>query len=386
MVGGVTMFARTGSLNPMVSADFSCTGKEHKLENCPQDRKGFQGCPSALTSGRAAGIRCYNSGGTGIRLLGGGRNYGRLELKFGNTWGRVCNWMWDNNDATVACKQLGFHSGFAKRGNYSNGLINKNALITRSSCDGTEESLYQCKSWWNPPIEKTQCADAGVICHNTIRLINGNYISAGSIGVNINGIWGTVCDHNWSDQNTAVACKELGYDNGVSACCSAYGNQPIAIMENVQCKGSESRLVDCSHEDPQTHSCFQHSVAVICFNGKKSKAFTWNLGGGNNYTGEVIVNYLGTPGSICSDDWDDNDARVACRELGYRNGTAYNHVRFDYYFSSNGPYWISKLACNGSEGNLAECAMSMPLGGVTRCSSMRSAGIFCSDNVDSPSK
>ena len=65
----------------------------------------------------------------------------------------------------------------------------------------------------------------------------------------------------------------------------------------------------------------------------------------SEYTGAVKVTYRGTEGRICSDDWDNTDARVACRELGFQDGEAYTHAKAFGFYANHGPYWSSLFNC-----------------------------------------
>ena len=72
---------------------------------------------------------------------------------------------WDNNDANVACKHLGYAGGVA----YLHIMKNRRPLLLHTvRCRGTETRLDECPVGEYPDL--TNCNfnsnDAGVLCYN----------------------------------------------------------------------------------------------------------------------------------------------------------------------------------------------------------------------------
>ena len=99
-----------------------------------------------------------------------------------------------------------------------------------------------------------------------IRLADGNSPYSGRVEIYRNGVWGTVCDDNWTTDNAKVGCRQLGFgssfasiDFNVSA-----GSGPI-LMDNVNCSNSETNLLACSHSGFENHNCeHEDDVGVTC--------------------------------------------------------------------------------------------------------------------------
>ena len=49
-------------------------------------------------------------------------------------------------------------------------------------------------------------------------MVNGTTANQGRLEICFNGVWGTVCDDSWTNNNAKVVCRQLGYNtDGESA-------------------------------------------------------------------------------------------------------------------------------------------------------------------------
>ena len=98
------------------------------------------------------------------------------------------------------------------------------------------------------------------------------------------------------------------------------------------------------------------------------------VGGSSYHEGRVEVNYNGEWGTVCDNGWDNTDARVVCRQLGFVSSRS--AVGSADFGQGSGSIWLDSVACDGSELTLASCS-HLGVGDTRNCSHSKDAGVIC---------
>ncbi|KAG2493103.1 hypothetical protein HYH03_008766 [Edaphochlamys debaryana] len=401
-------------------SNVTCGGNEANISQCDRAMWGnLNSCSSLEAAGVVCGYNASLSENTtatvnatlqyadeacstdGQLRLNSTGSSGRLEVCWNGTWGSVCDELWDDLDALVACRGLGYSNGTALNGSSTaNGPNGMRTWLSRVNCTGSESDLTTCGATWAPST-CTHAMDAGVTCSNsalpaaiaqasltcagtasgTVRVVAVGDVTPpagsavyGRVEVCYKDRWGSLCANSstWSSADARVACRSLGYPYSYLASTAETGSGPV-WAEAVYCTGNENHVSQCLVAGWQESACGSGlRGAVACSTARMgappppassyacSSPGTIRLSGTGAYNdsqtagGRVEYCYNGLWGTICQDTWTATEARVLCRQLGYYYGGLGANATFGTALSDQ-PVWLSYLNCTGNETTLSSC-------------------------------
>ena len=227
-----------------------------------------------------------------LRLVNGPTaNEGRIEVYYDRQWGTICDDSWNNRDADVLCKQLGYIDAEDLRYRAYYGEGTGPIWIDQIHCSNGAESVMDCKHDGWGINDCSHREDAGVKCRQKtvvkplnlpVRLSCPAQSQCGScnlcpskkfpdptdclptnaaegiVEVLYDEVWRPVSDDGWDLNSAHVVCGELGYPLAMAIptmeelWCN-WRNSDMKLRERLsstwiktlQCTGKESRLVDC---------------------------------------------------------------------------------------------------------------------------------------------
>ncbi|XP_071963894.1 uncharacterized protein [Antedon mediterranea] len=210
-----------------------------------------------------------------MRLTGPQPHEGRVEIWTtigrNSEWTTICGNGWDMRDANVTCRELGYmeaEEAFANSDMFGEGT--GVIFLNDVDCQGTESSLAYCRNTNWVEQNCTHRRDAGVRCRpleESIRLVGGSNSLEGRLEINYQGVWGTVCDDRWSNSNSDVACRQLGYSWSTGFFSDAHFGEGTGtiFLDDVSCFGDEDTLVECKNLlGPRGNCLHEEDVSIVC--------------------------------------------------------------------------------------------------------------------------
>ncbi|KAI4872547.1 hypothetical protein NFI96_003104 [Prochilodus magdalenae] len=359
------------------SEELQCRGNESQIHSCPTSSSLKHNC----SHDRDVGLVCAVSHHfvvlskswiwfRGVRLVGGSHCSGRVEVLHGETWYTVCDADFDQQDAEVVCRELGCGLPVEVLGAAAFGRGEVQVWSEELQCRGNESQIHSCPTSLSLKPNCSHDSDVGLVCADSVRLVDGGSRCAGRVEVLHRGQWGTVCGDNWDMGDAAVVCRELGCGEAVDALSDAHfgpGSGPI-WMDDVGCSGSESTLKKCQSALWGKHACNHSKDAGVICSGVR-------LIGGSRCSGRVEVLQGKTWYTVCDADFDQQDAEVVCRELGC--GLPVEVLVGGAFGRGEGQVWSEELQCRGNESQIHSCPTSPSL--KHNCSHDNDTGLVCTE-------
>ncbi|MFK0570077.1 hypothetical protein [Endozoicomonas sp.] len=362
---------------PLALGNVECRGNETTFRDCLYDKPSDH-----CTHEQDVVVRCSRS----LRFAPGdqcatykpGYISGPVEILVETTWGAVCDYYHSAEDAQVTCAQLGYSRENA-RGSEVGAVCQSSDLVLLSgiSCDGDEHRIQDCK---HDGLGVDQCNYNNLVLScQVFRLSSPGPCTLETRPDTLAGrpeVWlfdakqfGTFCAGSFDNNDATAFCRGLLYAVGAveTGLCSGTGTGTGSVILNgVQCSGNERDIRECTYDEPIgnstgdiVNSCtHENDVVIRCSEPVVIQLADQDHCGiveSNVVSGRLEVRSNDHFGTVCSDGFDGNEARVVCAQLGYsREGARFETVSGEECWGT-GKIVLTDLSCQGFESSIQMC-------------------------------
>ncbi|XP_072110969.1 scavenger receptor cysteine-rich domain-containing protein DMBT1-like [Mobula birostris] len=185
-----------------------------------------------------------------------------------------------------------------------------------------------------------------------VRMVGDLSRCVGDLQIKFRDQWLPVCSSQWNTVYGDTLCRQVG--------CGSYDNlevRPISpedgpvLLNNLQCKGNETSLLECSFTVSNLEECQSGTIVYIYCKDKEQVVLS---DGGSPCAGRVeATNYPPLFFIICGRNWDMNEADVLCKFAGCGDAVSSSgNSQFGY---SQWPVLQTEISCSGTENNPWTC-------------------------------
>ncbi|XP_069829428.1 T-cell differentiation antigen CD6-like isoform X2 [Dendropsophus ebraccatus] len=263
-----------------------------------------------------------DTGSPFIRLYGSDRRcQGVVQVWMEDAWHSLCKTALDGDLSASICRMKNCGKPMlhmtGQELNVSSPFLNVtcNSLDDIKNCSFSQAAEDECHG-----AAFLNCSEQVIL-----RLSGSHGPCAGRVEIFMDGVWGSVCHDGWDALDAEVTCRHLKCGSALSALGgSHFGSGPAEIhLNEVDCRGGENLLWDCSAHKKQECSLGEHA-GVICADYRDVRL----SGGTNNCSGRVEVYLHGVWATICDNHWFKEDSNMLCNYLGcgsFQNQTRHEH-------------------------------------------------------------
>ncbi|XP_068747395.1 protein sidekick-2-like [Montipora capricornis] len=184
--------------------------------------------------------------------------------------------------------------------------------------------------------------------------------STGLMQIYKKNTWKALCTTHWNNFERIFACQVNGYSDYNDDNFTRNWKRGNTSLVNTTSHSCSSIIQSCGLINKQIHC-----PVPVRITGAKV-----------GYGGRVEVFYRGRWGKICRNEWDINDVKVVCKQLGFRGALA-EFMTGNITTDKSIPVVMSDIACTGQESVLAQCNRS---DGDHRCPEDIGAQALCVPN------
>ncbi|KAK7482045.1 hypothetical protein BaRGS_00026737, partial [Batillaria attramentaria] len=362
---GYTATSRLDHAYPHLLHEISCDVNDTSLKECTYQDVRTDVCQRV----RPAAVSCTNSSRPVYSLRGGPTsNVGRLYASFEDVTAPVLTRYFGNDPASALCDSLGFHGGELYRGPFLN-QTSDFQWAWRTSFGSTYECLYNstelgfdvCRQTdlellnCSSPVNESAmlwCRHARpveIFCYPSAIRLHIGFSNTTGIIQKYNPLpyprsWYEMCQSDVTQTAANVICRDVMASPTASAVI-------FRVPRNffpVHSWRPRKALVTCGADDVTAAQCITVDSYRSCENSSDQSATV------ACYDGQMPNERYGSWGTVCGVGFDDTEANVICRHLGYTGGTALSRDRW----GDRRPLWVRRISCSSRYDRLDYCTIS----------------------------